>query len=448
MVSDRARGSSDRRRELTQAAFGRSKMSADELTWRRRLAQDRDVRASLPEAGPLAALVELMRGGYLAPPDSLPFALDRAAEALDVRVLLYLVDYEETHLVPFHGTHDGGRRLLSLDGTVPGRAFRSLKTQASVSDDQPRLWVPVIDGVERLGVLEVRVTDPGDLHDSALREQCWWIAHLAGHMVMGMTGDAVDAVRRTRPRSVAAELIWQLMPPLTAATDKVVVSGRLEPANDVGGDVFDYALSEDHAHLAIIDATGHDLGAGLGSAAALAAYRNARREGRSLFDQAEAISDVMMQQFGGETFATGVVARLDLATGRLRYVLAGHPSPLILRDGRVVKALDGGRRALFGLPASRVTVGEEHLEPGDSVVLYTDGITESRDEHGHPFGLSGLTDFLERESGTDAPLPEVVRRLTHAILRHQGGVFKDDATILVAEWIHGRDSGLAPAPLR
>jgi serine phosphatase RsbU (regulator of sigma subunit) len=422
----------------------------DELAWRRRVPRGGGIGGGPPEAGPLTALVELMRGGYLAPPDSLPFALDRAAEALNVRAFLYLIDYEETELVPFHGPDGGSARPLSLDGTIPGRAFRSLKTLTAANDGHGRLWVPVIDGMERIGVLDVRVAKPEDLHDARLREQCWWLAHLAAHLVtaIGRTGDAVDAVRRTRPRSVAAELIWQLLPPLTAATDKVVVSGRLEPASNVGGDVFDYALSEHHAHLAIIDATGHDLAAGLGSAAALAAYRNARREGRSLSDQARAISEVMTRQFGGETFATGVVARLDLSTGRLRYVLAGHPSPLILRDGRVVKVLDGGRRPLFGLPAPRTSVGEEQLQPGDSIVLYTDGITESRDDRGDPFGLAGLTDFLERESGTDAPLPEVVRRLTHAIVSHQGGVLKDDATILVAEWTNGRGSGLEPEHLR
>lgn len=476
-MDEHAQDARKSQREAIQAAFARSKVSAQDL-WSSYVrlggvagpdeleafldggadldpAQRALVAAAVrgaglagapPGVGPLAALVELMRGGYPAPPDSLPFALDRAAQALGVRAFLYLIDYEETELVPFHGTHSGSRSPLSLDGTVPGRVFRSVKTLIAANDGQGHLWVPVIDGVERIGVLDVWVTSSDDLHDAGFREQCWWLGHLAAHLVtaIGRTGDAVDAVRRTRPRSVAAELIWQLLPPLTAATDKVVVSGRLEPANEVGGDVFDYALSAHSAHLAIIDATGHDLAAGLGSAAALAAYRNARREGRSLSDQAEAISDVMTRQFGGETFATGVVACLDLDTGRLRYVLAGHPSPLILRDGHVVKVLDAGRRPLFGIQASRVTVGEEHLQPGDSIVLYTDGITESRDDRGEPFGLSGLTDFLERESRTDAPLPEVVRRLTRAILRHQGGVLKDDATILVAEWTNGLGNGLEP----
>jgi len=81
-----------------------------------------------------------------------------------------------------------------------------------------------------------------------------------------------------------------------------------------------------------------------------------------------------------------------------------------------------------------VSVGEESLEPGDTVVLYTDGITEARDRDGVPFGVRGLTDFLEREAEMDTSLPEVVRRLCRAILRRQEGVLQDDCTVLLARW--------------
>ena len=412
------------------------------------LADNREPRDEAPDTGLLAALLELLRAGYTAPPDGLPQALDRAAGALGVRAILYLIDYDQVRLVPFPDAHREGRQPLGLDGTLPGRAFRTLHTQVAMDAEVSRFWVPVVDGVERLGVLDVMVTRPEDLKDPELREQCWWLAHLVGHLVniAGKRGDAVDAARRTRSRSIAAELIWQLLPPLTAATEKVAVSGRIEPANDVGGDVFDYSLSDGALHLAVMDATGHDLAAGLVSATALAAYRNARREGRSLFDQAQTIDDAVTAQFDGTTFATGLVARLDLNTGRLRYVNAGHPPPLLLRGGRVVKMLDRGRRPLFGLAPTQVDVGEEHLERGDAVVMYTDGITEARDAQGDVFGVDGLTDFLEREVGRNAPLPEVVRSLGHAILRRQSGELRDDATILIAEW--NRDEALPLDPPR
>jgi Stage II sporulation protein E (SpoIIE) len=97
-------------------------------------------------------------------------------------------------------------------------------------------------------------------------------------------------------------------------------------------------------------------------------------------------------------------------------------------------AVGGGRRALFGLPTTTMSVAEEFLEPGDWLTLYTDGITEARDEAGNFFGEERLIDFLRREAASDHPPPETVRRLVHSVMRHQRGVLQDDATVLLARW--------------
>ena len=89
---------------------------------------------------------------------------------------------------------------------------------------------------------------------------------------------------------------------------------------------------------------------------------------------------------------TGVLADLDLASGRLRFVNAGHPPPLLLRDGRVINELTGGKRVPFGLGAGGLTVAEEKLEPGDWLALYSDGVVEARDAAGRWFGEGLLQD--------------------------------------------------------
>jgi serine phosphatase RsbU (regulator of sigma subunit) len=113
---------------------------------------------------------------------------------------------------------------------------------------------------------------------------------------------------------------------------------------------------------------------------------------------------------------------------------------LLLRDGRVVRELTGGRRMPFGLDTAETTVVEEVLQPGDWLALYTDGITEARDATGAWFGEARLADFLTREIAAGQPPPETVRRLTKAVLEHQGGLLQDDASILLARWTrdHGR----------
>ncbi len=250
---------------------------------------------------------------------------------------------------------------------------------------------------------------------------------------MSQYGDALDAARLTRPRTPAAELIWSLLPPLAAGTASFSVAGLLAPTSEVGGDIFDYALATSRISLAIFDGMGHGLSAGLMASAAVAAYRAVRRDGHGLHEQARAIDDVLAEQFG-DGLLTGVLAELDLTTGRLRYLAAGHPFPLLLRHGQVVKTLTGGRRTPFGIDSDAVQIGEEHLEPGDWLVLHTDGVTEARSSDGAFFGEQRLIDVLEREAASGHPPAETVRRLLHALLSHQNGVLQDDATVLLARW--------------
>jgi serine phosphatase RsbU (regulator of sigma subunit) len=247
-------------------------------------------------------------------------------------------------------------------------------------------------------------------------------------------GDELERARLSQPRSPSAQLIWQQLPPLTAATDAFVLAGMLEPSYDIGGDAFDYALSERTVSLAIFDAVGHGLPASLLAAAALAGYRSARRDARSVYDQARAIDDIVSDCFPGSDFVTGVLAELEVQTGRLRYINAGHPRPLLLRNGRVVKELTGGRRVPFGLETAGLTVGEETLQPGDWLALYTDGITEARDASGAWFGEERLVEFLTHEIAAGQPPPETVRRVTQAVLDHQNGELQDDASLLLACW--------------
>jgi len=384
----------------------------------------------------LAALATLLERTHLAPPDALPDAVDAALDQLGATGTLYLADYAGTTLVPM--TRPGAERPpnLPLDSTLAGLAFRMTTATPGPSGDAPVLWMPVIDGVERLGVLKIELRHAADLDDEPFRRDCWLVVHLLGHLVsvMDAFGDGIDTARRDAPRTVAAELIWQLLPPLTAGTDKVVITGRLEPSGAVGGDAFDYALSDDEAQFTILDATGHDVRSGLAASTALAACRNARRQGHGLFAQTEAIHRAVMDEFAGDMFVTGVLGQLHLPSGRLRYLAAGHPPPLLLRRGRVVKRLTSGKRPLLGLEMQHATVAEETLEPDDVVVLYTDGIIEARDHEHQQFGIDRLVDFLEREATDGTPLPEVVRRVCRRILDHQGGELQDDATVLLVQW--------------
>jgi serine phosphatase RsbU (regulator of sigma subunit) len=250
---------------------------------------------------------------------------------------------------------------------------------------------------------------------------------------------------------LAAEMQWSLLPPLTFACRRVTVAGALEPAYEVAGDSVDYAVDAGCARFAVFDGMGHGLQSAQLAVLAIAAYRNARRSGRSLPDTARIIDTAVASVFGGDAFTTAVLAELDTDSGMLHWVSAGHPEPLLLRGGRMIRSLHVepglpfGLAAALGDPAVPMAVGSEHLEPGDRVLLYTDGVTEARSPTGDFFGLERLVDLLVRNLAGGFPTPEVMRRVVRSLLEHQQGQLDDDATMLLAEWRTGEADILLPS---
>jgi serine phosphatase RsbU (regulator of sigma subunit) len=112
-------------------------------------------------------------------------------------------------------------------------------------------------------------------------------------------------------------------------------------------------------------------------------------------------------------FATAILGRLEAASGKLTWLTCGHPPPIVVRDAT---PMDGPRvkpGPPLGLGALAPVVGdivETDLQPGDGVLIYTDGVTDSRMADGGPFGEDRLRDLLAREHGAGASPQEVVRR--------------------------------------
>jgi hypothetical protein len=97
-------------------------------------------------------------------------------------------------------------------------------------------------------------------------------------------GDAIDHTRRCLPMQLAAEIVWNQLPPLTFATNDTAVTAVLEPCYDVGGDAFDYAVNGQVFHVALFDTVGHGISASALTTLAVNSYRNARRCGLTLLD--------------------------------------------------------------------------------------------------------------------------------------------------------------------
>ncbi|MET7463632.1 GAF domain-containing SpoIIE family protein phosphatase [Nonomuraea sp. NPDC005501] len=378
-------------------------------------------------------------------------------------VLLYVADLQQQYLIPLPGQrHEDGTPLerIRVDTTVAGRAFRSLDVvqtrpssgpaaaepeagQAPAAQEPRRMYLPLLDGTERIGVLVVTV--PRD--DERVRWLASQLAALTALIIANKrdTSDTYARLVRAQPMQLSAEMLWTLLPIRTFATHRVVVTAALEPAYLAGGDAFDYAVTGDSLHLSMFDAMGHDTAAGLTATIAVGACRNTRREDADLVSISEAVDGAIFEQFGGTQFATGVLATLDMGTGLLTWVNRGHHPPLVLRHGRLVATLETAPDPPMGFRLGAIHQPARYqLEPGDRLLVYTDGVIEARSPSGEVFGLERFVDFVVRREADGVPPPETLRRLIQTLLEHQQDRLQDDATVLLVEWRSQRERDLLP----
>ncbi|RBY79906.1 serine/threonine-protein phosphatase [Geodermatophilus sp. TF02-6] len=357
-------------------------------------------------------------------------------------LVVYLADYEQATLLPLTGEGVPARQELPIEGTMAGRAFRRVEVVPSTGGPRGhRLWLPLLDGVERLGVVEAVLPGPPG---AELERDLQALVSLTAELVVveSAYSDVFARLRRRKTLSLAAEIQWDLLPPLTFGTERVVITGGLEPAYDIGGDTFDYAVNGSAADLMVLDSVGHGLPAAVLASVAVGAYRHARRNVLDLPEIARAVNDAIADQFPGSRFATAVIARLDIDTGRLRWINAGHPVPLILRGSALVRPPSCPPSRPLGLQEGKPACCETRLEPGDRLLLYTDGITEARSPQGEFFGEQRLADFVSAATAAGDPAPETVRRLMRRVVTHQADQLQDDASIVVLEWLTGEEHQL------
>ena len=406
--------------------------------------------SSVPDLDAVVGRVaaELLAGSHLLPPGEVALALTAAGGPLGISaVRIYLADLQQRHLRLLPGSIGPSPEELPIDATIAGSAYRLVSIRHAPADDRSRhyVWLPLMDGTERLGVLELEVRDASDAMLSSYRT----VAALAGLMIAGKSSyiDIYARTPRSREMALQAEMVWAFMVPRTFATERVLVAAALEPAYEVGGDAFDYSLTGDRLHVSIFDATGHDLEAGLAASVALASCRKSRRSGGTLRDVATRADEAIEGRFGNR-FVTALLCDLNITTGQFTWIPCGHPPPLLIRGHQVIRELartprlplglaDIGAVARHGLPGVSKTapVYSEVLEPRDRLLLYTDGVTEGRGGDGTPFGLRRLSDFIIRHSDAGTPAPETLRRLNLAITEYQHGQLSDDATIVLLEWM-------------
>jgi serine phosphatase RsbU (regulator of sigma subunit) len=342
--------------------------------------------------------------------------------------VVYLADFSREVLLPL----SEGHAPEPVADTPAGRAFFTGRTSAVTANGYTRLWVPVTEQTARIGVLAISVPD----HDPETIRQAELLGVFAGLIIATSmrSNDTPKRRRQGRPMSLPASMQWDLLPPWTLRVPGALAAGILEPAYDIAGDIFDYAIDDGVIHFAVIDGMGHGIDSTVLAGLAVGSYRHARRQGASIAEIHTAVDAALASRYDDLSFATGVIGTLAVATGRLEWTVAGHPQPLLLRGRSEVTELECTPTIPFGLGAGTPGIHALDLKPDDAVLFYTDGVTEAHTPEREMFGLDRLGALLIQEAAGEQEAEELLRQMVRGVLKHQGADLRDDATMLLLRW--------------
>ncbi|MGV9700453.1 PP2C family protein-serine/threonine phosphatase [Streptomyces sp. NPDC003470] len=349
------------------------------------------------------------------------------------RVSFLFVDLIGQRLVRLPAVVDGDLAAQTaptdLEGSVYDTVLRSQRPHVEPDGrGGQRVITPVSNRGDCIGVLEVTLQHA----DDSIIRQVGEAAHALAYIIVTdrRFTDVYHVGQRTTATSMAAEIQHRLLPSAPCCeADQFTLAAGLVPADDIGGDTYDYSLDSDSLHLSITDAMGHDTDSALLATLLVAALRRSRRSGCDALQQAEQAHEALLAY--GRGLATGQLLCIGLETGVAELVNAGHPWPLRVR-GDTVEEVKLAVNLPFGVVSPiPFRLQELHLRPGDRLVLLTDGM---QDRGAAAVALPALV----RDTRALHPR-ETVRVLTAAVRDACHGELQDDATVMVLDW-HGGPS--------
>ena len=386
------------------------------------------------------------------------FVVELASDVLRAdRTALLLIDRESGALTPRavrRGASAGAGDIVvsrsiaraaveQRHAILTGDAQADSRFRAQESVIQQRIHsamcAPLWHDEEVLGIIYVdNVAAPAPFEEGDLR-LLTLIAHLTAVKVRET--EQYEAVERGKQFAQelkrAAAMQQALLPPEPVRRGRVIAAGKNIPSFDVGGDYFDFIEAEDgRLAVGLGDVAGKGMGAALLMMNLQAMVRAQVETGRSLRDVMARLNRSIHQSVRGLRFVTLFLAEIDPESGQVTYVNGGHNPPYVVRASGETEPLTAGGLLLGMFPEAEYEEGSATLQPGDLLVIYSDGVTEARapakpgEEMGEEWGEERLLDLL-RESRS-RPAEEVVEHLIGTIRRFNGPAqLADDVTVAV-----------------
>ena len=237
---------------------------------------------------------------------------------------------------------------------------------------------------------------------------------------------------------VATVIQRSLLPPVTDSfpgRKEVALAASMDPAKEVGGDFYDFFfVDRDRMVFVIADVSGKGVPAALFMANSKTTLQNCIRDLPTLSEAVMAANEGLCANNTAEMFVTAWIGVLDLTSGKLTFVSAGHNPPALVSDGepKLLKIRNGF--VLAGMEGVRYREQSIDLKPGDRLFLYTDGVTEAENRAHELFGEERLLESLKNASG-ETP-DEILADVKKAIDKHVNGAEQfDDITMLCVEYL-------------
>ena len=321
-----------------------------------------------------------------------------------------------------------------------GEVTRTLKLINTGSS----LAAPVLDSNGKLlGVIESVNKTEGrrfDKHDESLMRAL--VTHVAAALERTrLTERHLESELFEESLRVANEIQMRMLPEGTVDLPpeaRFAIRAHIQPARQVGGDLYDFFWNDERVYFCIGDVTGK----GLGAALVMAMTKTLFRAHAAFHDDPATVMSAASARLYEETdpsmFVTAFCGFLDLRDGRLIYSNAGHDRPLILSEGRRVRPLLSKAGLPLGVfPSFQYVAEEKALQEGDALFLYTDGVTEAANRAEELFKMDRLCGVLE-ECGSREP-SRIVPAVLESIERFSEGTPQaDDVTMLCIQYRDGR----------
>jgi sigma-B regulation protein RsbU (phosphoserine phosphatase) len=295
------------------------------------------------------------------------------------------------------------------------------------------LWLPPRQGTQE-EVIGLIYADTQDFEHAFGEDDLQILtafANIAASKIENTTlyAENAEKVRLEGEMRTATEIQRSILPRDAPRVPGCELYGESRPCESVGGDYHDFHYAGRELSFAVADVSGKGLGAAM-LMAALRAAVHAHWHDLALDEAATRINSTFFENVPSDRYATCFLGRLEPTTGRLTFVNAGHPPPILIHANGTTDSLHEGGPGIGLFDKGVFALGERQLERGDTLLAYSDGVSESWSDA--PEAEAALVDLARAYAAV--PVAALCHEILAAVERRRGGVRTDDCTLVVLRW--------------